>query len=122
MLRILLVEDSAVLAERISELLQQIEGVQVVGTAADEASAVALARSQAVDVMILDLQLRTGTGFGVLRSLGRTRPAVVVLTNYALPEYKRRAQELGVEHFLNKSQDYERLPEVIQSLRSVEPD
>jgi DNA-binding NarL/FixJ family response regulator len=67
-------------------------------------------------VLILDLQLKQGTGFGVMRSLGADRPAVIVFTNYALPEYRRRAEQLGVEYFLNKSLDFERLPDVIRSL------
>ena len=41
--------------------------------------------------MILDLQLAKGTGFGVLSQLRDKRPVTVVLTNYALPEYRRRA-------------------------------
>ena len=33
-----------------------------------------------------------------------------------LPEYQRLASSLGVEYFLNKSRDYERLPEIIQEI------
>ena len=115
-LRILLVEDSELLAERLRELLGQISGVELVGTVRDERAAVAMTREGGIHVLILDLQLRNGTGFGVLRSLGQERPAVIVFTNYALPEYRRRAEQLGVEFFLNKSLDFERLPEVIRTL------
>ncbi len=115
-LRILLVEDSELLAERLREVLGQIAGVEVVGTVVDEGTAVAMARERDVHVLILDLQLKQGTGFGVMRSLGADRPAVIVFTNYALPEYRRRAEQLGVEYFLNKSLDFERLPEVIRTL------
>jgi DNA-binding NarL/FixJ family response regulator len=115
-LRILLVEDSELLAERLREVLGQISGVEVVGTVVDEGAAVAMARDRDIHVLILDLQLKHGTGFGVLRSLGQDRPAIIVFTNYALPEYRRRAEQLGVEFFLNKSLDFERLPDVIRSL------
>ena len=115
-LRVLVVEDSVLLAERLQEVLGQIAGVEVVGTVVDEGTAVAMAREGGIDVLILDLQLRHGTGFGVLRSLGDDRPAVIVFTNYALPEYRRRAEQLGVEYFLNKSLEFERLPEVIKTL------
>ena len=116
MLRVLLVEDSIILAERIREVLAQMFDVELVSTVGDEKAAIDAARANAVDVMILDLQLRQGTGFGVLRALGADRPIVVVLTNYAIPAYQKRAQELGVEYFLNKSKDYDRLPEVIRTL------
>jgi DNA-binding NarL/FixJ family response regulator len=115
-LRVLVVEDSVLLAERLQEVLENIAGVEVVGTVVDERTAVAMAREGGIDVLILDLQLRHGTGFGVLRSLGDDRPAVIVFTNYALPEYRRRAEQLGVEYFLNKSLEFERLPEVIKTL------
>jgi len=104
------------LAERLQEVLSQIAGVEVVGTVADEGSAVAMTRDGDIHVLILDLQLRHGTGFGVLRSLGDDRPAVIVFTNYALPEYRRRAEQLGAEYFLNKSLEFERLPELIRTL------
>jgi DNA-binding NarL/FixJ family response regulator len=115
-LRVLLVEDSRVLTERVSETLAALDGVELVATASDEAAAVASAREQDVDVMILDLQLRSGTGFGVLQQLGRKRPVVIVFTNYMLPHYLRRAAALGVEHFLTMSRDYERLPMLLQEL------
>jgi two-component system, OmpR family, response regulator len=115
-LRVLLVEDSELLAERMREVLGQISGVEVVGTVGDEGSAVAMTRQSDIHVLILDLQLKNGTGFGVLRTLGEHRPATIVFTNYALPEYRRWAEKFGVEYFLNKSLDFERLPEVIKSL------
>ena len=70
--------------------------------------------------MILDLHLRRGTGFGVLREVARHAsgaPAVVVFTNYDLPEYRRMALSLGVRHFLDKAREYERLPGVLEELR-----
>ena len=115
-LRVLLVEDSPVLTDRVSETLAGLAGVELVGTATDEASAVASAREKDVDVIILDLQLRRGTGFGVLQQLGSKRPVVIVFTNYMLPQYQRRAADLGVEHFLSKSRDYERLPVLLQEI------
>ncbi len=104
------------LAERMRESLATLDNVEVVATAVDEASAVAAARAQHPDVIILDLQLKEGTGFGVLQRLGKTRPIIIVFTNYVLPEYQRLATSFGVEHFLNKSVDYERLPQLIQEL------
>ncbi len=115
-LRVLLVEDSRVLAERLREVLDGLQNVEVVGAVSDESSAVAVAQEKHVDVIILDLQLRQGTGFGVLQRLGKGRPKAIVFTNYMLPEYQRLANALGVEYFLNKSLDYERLPQLIQEL------
>lgn len=119
LLSVLLVEDSEVLAERLREALTALEGVRVIATVDTERAATACVRTQVVDVIVLDLQLKQGTGFGVLRGLGAQRPAVVVLTNYALPEYREYAERLGADHFLNKSSDYERLADVIGNLRDA---
>ncbi len=104
------------LAERLREALDSLEGVEIVDTVADESAAVTAARDNEVDVIILDLQLKEGTGFGVVQRLGKTRPTIIVFTNYMLPEYQRLAESLGIEYFLNKSRDYERLPQLIQEL------
>jgi len=120
-LRVLLVEDSTLLAERLRESLDGLENIEVVGVVSDESSAVAAAREQRADVIILDLQLKVGTGFGVVQRLGKARPLIIVFTNYMLPEYQRRANALGVEYFLSKSVDYERLPQLIQELGAAQP-
>jgi two-component system, OmpR family, response regulator len=117
-LKVLLVEDSTMLIERLSEALQQIPAVDLIGTATTEKAAITFARREAVDVIILDLQLKQGTGFGVMRALAATelKPRILVLTNYNLPEYKNAALGLGAAHFLDKARDYDRLPELLQAM------
>lgn len=111
--RVLIVEDSAVLAERIGELINRLPGVTLVDTVSTETEALQRIADTAPEVLILDLHLRRGSGFGVLRSLQHCsvpRPKVIVLTGFDLPEYRRRAESFGVDAFLNKSRDYQRLP------------
>ena len=117
-LRVLLVEDSKVLTERLTEAIKQIADVELVGTADTEAGAVAAVKKDTVDVIILDLHLKQGTGFGVMRALAATqwKPRIVVLTNYDLPEYKNAAISLGATHFLDKARDYGRLPEILHEI------
>jgi DNA-binding NarL/FixJ family response regulator len=117
-LRVLLVEDSKVLTERLTEALRQIEDIELVGTADSEAGALAAFKSRPVDVIILDLHLKQGTGFGVMRALAsaQKKPRIIVLTNYDLPEYKNAAIALGASHFLDKARDYGRLPEVLHEI------
>jgi two-component system, OmpR family, response regulator len=115
------VEDSKLLTERLTEAIEQIADVQLIGTADTEAAAVAFATRESVDVIILDLHLRQGTGFGVMRALATTqlKPQIIVLTNYDLPEYKNAAFALGATHFLDKALDYSRLPEVLHGICEV---
>jgi two-component system OmpR family response regulator len=117
-LRVVLVEDSPLLVQRICELVEDLPNVRLVGTAGTEAEAMHLLEGD-VDVVILDLQLHAGSGFGVLRALqrrSRAAPAVIVFTNFAIGAYRETAFALGARHFLDKSRDYARLPAVLQEL------
>lgn len=117
-LRVLLVEDSKVLTDRLAEVIQQIPEVELIGAVDTESAARAAVQQNHVDIMILDLHLKQGNGFGVLRALAKAphSPFVVVLTNYDLPEYKDAALALGAAHFMDKARGYDQLPDVLQQL------
>ena len=118
-LSVLLVEDSRVLAERLRETLLSVPGVQLAGTVDSEAEAVAALQRHHVDVLLLDLHLRQGTGFGVLRAIPidqAKKVVVIVLTNYDLAEYRRAAAALGARYFLDKLRDFDRLPLLLQQI------
>jgi two-component system, OmpR family, response regulator len=117
-LRVLLVEDSALIAGRLAELIRRLPDVDLIETVATEEEALSHVASDHPDALILDLHLRSGSGFGVLRALARShggeRPKIVILTNFSLPEYRREAELYGVEAFLDKSRDYFQLPTLLQ--------
>jgi DNA-binding NarL/FixJ family response regulator len=117
-LQVLLVEDSAIICNLIANIVNNVSGVSVTESVGSEADAIAAVNHGNVDVVILDLQLRSGTGFGVLRAMRKMarRPAVVVLTNFALNTYRESALALGARHFLDKSRDYDRLPGILSEL------
>jgi len=93
--------------------------IDAVGTEAD-----ALDRIAAVSPHVLDLHLREGSGFGVLRSLAlstRPRAKIIVLTNFGLPEYRREAESFGVEAFLDKAREHFRLPSLLTGFAKSTP-
>jgi DNA-binding NarL/FixJ family response regulator len=120
-LQVLLVEDSAVICNLIANIVNNVAGVSVAESVGSEADAIEAVNHGNVDVVILDLQLRSGTGFGVLRAMRKMtqQPAVVVLTNFALSTYRDSALALGARHFLDKSRDYERLPVILSELAAA---
>ncbi|HWJ05936.1 MAG TPA: response regulator [Steroidobacteraceae bacterium] len=117
-LRVLLVEDSELLVQRITELVDDLADIEIVGTAGTEAEALARLEAGDIDAVILDLQLHSGSGFGILRALHRREapPTVIVFTNFAIGAYRDTALALGAQHFLDKSRDYHRLPAVLREL------
>ena len=114
-LRVLLIEDSALLAARLIELVNGLPDVELIDTVDTEADALNRISEASPDVLILDLHLREGSGFGVLRSLALStpRPKIIVLTNFGLSEYRRAAELFGVEAFLDKAREYFRLPSLL---------
>lgn len=121
-LRIFLVEDSAILRDRLAETFATWPNVEMVGHAETEAAAEAALSTQDWDVLILDLQLLHGTGLGVLRSLRSHRKpgtTVIVFTNYAIPSYRARSLELGADYFFDKANDFSKIEDVFSKLAEL---
>jgi len=118
-LRILLVEDSPYIRERLIDLLAEPGRIEIVGQADTEEAAVARVRDTSWDVLVLDLQLKRGTGLGVLRALAPSRrddTKVIVLTNYAFPQYREKSFALGADYFFDKAREYHRVRDVLDGL------
>ena len=123
-LRVVIVEDSAMIRARLAETLTEIPNLEIIGEAETEAEAVALLRQGGWDATILDLQLKKGTGLGVLKALAQDKPAaakVIVFTNFAFPQYKDRSLQLGADYFFDKSREFHRVREVLSDLATGNP-
>lgn len=117
-MRVLLVEDSRLLSAHLLEQLKAIPRVEPLGVVDTEKDAIDTITAKTPDVIVLDLHLRQGTGFGVLTALSKMKkaPISIVLTNYDLPQYRDRATTLGARYFLDKSNEFDRLPGIIGEL------
>lgn len=108
-----LVEDNQTILDNLIETLEEIASVKVVGHAATEAEAT---RWLSVHdghwhLAIVDMFLEEGSGLGVLARCREREPyqKVVVLTNYATPEIRRRSMELGADAVFDKSTELDEL-------------
>ena len=108
-LKVFLVEDSPLLIERLRAMLSAIEGVSQVGHAASAGNALPRILAERPDLVVLDIKLRQGTGFDVLRALHETAPEITVfmLSNFATEPYRRLAAELGAQDFFDKTNELE---------------
>jgi DNA-binding NarL/FixJ family response regulator len=124
-LRVFIVEDSEVIRERLTESISALSNVDVVGHADTEAHAITAISHTSCDVLVLDLQLRTGHGFNVLKAV-RSRPygsqlIVVVFTNFTSSQYRDRCMEMGADYFFDKSREYDRVCDVLEDMARHRP-
>jgi len=112
-LKTYIVEDSPVIRENLIAALEEMVPVQVVGTAEDETSAVGWLRQadNECHLVIVDIFLKAGSGLGVLRAAGNgAKPfKLVVLSNYATPDMRRKCLELGADRVFDKSNEIDAL-------------
>jgi two-component system chemotaxis response regulator CheB len=102
-LRVMVVDDSAFNRRTIGDLLSNMEGVEVVGKAADGDEALRLASSLTPDLITLDLEMPRMDGFTFLRLLMARQPTpVVVVSGNSARENVFRALELGALDFIAK--------------------
>ena len=117
-LRVLLIEDSAVLRGMLLEYLNDFPYVQSVDWADTEAMAVRkIGGDKPYDVVIVDLQLRQGNGINVLRAMQREHlPGLrIVYTNHAqVSVYRNQCAEAGADYFFDKSLELEQVFRVIE--------
>ena len=109
-----IVEDSPVIREDLIATLEELTNVKVIGTAEDEATAVEWLSQPGnkPDLVIIDIFLKGGSGLGVLRAAGilaASAARLVVLSNYATADMRRRCLELGATRVFDKSNDIEAL-------------
>ncbi len=126
MLQTYLVEDSPVIRQSLITTLEELSAVRVVGTAEDEGNALAWLSDPAhrVDLVIIDIFLKGGSGLGVLRGIHQLalRCHVVVLTNYATEDMRQRCLSLGASRVFDKSNEIEALIAYCDKLSGDNPD
>lgn len=111
-------DDSGPVRERLIDLLSEVEGAEVIGQAANARDAVEGVRRLKPHVVILDIQMPGGSGIDVLKEIkqGGLPPLVLMLTNHASPQYRKKCLEWGADFFLDKSRDLECLLTISKSL------
>ena len=118
-LRVYLVEDSAIMSPVLRTLIEAV-GAKVVGNSGAASPAIEDIKILRPDVVVVDIGLREGNGFDVLKALykelGPEGPARMVLTNHALEPYRKAAQHWGAKYFFDKSNQ---IPEMLRVLRSM---
>jgi DNA-binding NarL/FixJ family response regulator len=103
-IRVAVVDDHPVLRDGIASLLAGQPDLEVVARGETVDDARAILQSADVDVLVLDVRLGTSSGLNALQQrAAEAKPAVVVLTAYAYPQYAQAALRLGASGFVLKN-------------------
>jgi two-component system LytT family response regulator len=106
-MRVLIVDDETLARAYLAEQLATIDGIVIVGQAANGFEAVKMAEELSPDLMLLDVQMPKLSGFEVLELLAERAPAVVFTT--AHDEFALRAFEVHAVDYLMKPVEPPRL-------------
>jgi DNA-binding NarL/FixJ family response regulator len=116
---VFIVDDAPFMRERLRELVDELPDAEVIGDAATPAAAIAGILATKPACVLLDYQLREGTGVDVLRAVhAKTASTIyVVLTNHPEPQYRRACMAAGADYFFDKSTEFDRIADVIREIR-----
>ena len=122
-LRILVVDDHAVVRRGVRSLLESQDGWEVCGEATNGRDAVELSGRLRPDVVVMDLSLPGLNGLDATRQILRDAPAteVLVLTMHHSEELARDVLQAGARGYLLKSDADENLITAVDSLRQHRP-
>ncbi len=103
-IRVGVADDQALVRAGFRVLLDSAPDIEVVGEAANGAEAIALARTAAPDVILMDIRMPVMNGIDATRAIaaGQLGTRVLILTTFDLDEYVFEALRAGASGFLLK--------------------
>ena len=116
MLKILLVDDSEFILQRVQHLLAGIEQIQEVRTATSAEEANQWIEAYNPSLIFLDIILPGKNGLQMLKDIRANKsidPIVVILTNNTLSGYRNECMQAGADYFLDKAKDFSSIPDII---------
>jgi DNA-binding NarL/FixJ family response regulator len=117
-IKVLIVDDSNIIVERLSAIIAELDCVSSVLISNTFSEAVDLLNAEIPDVVLLDIQLPDKNGIELLAFVKSSHPAIktIIVTNRASDYYKNLCEEMGADSFIDKSTEFEKIPEIIETL------
>jgi DNA-binding NarL/FixJ family response regulator len=118
MIKVLLADDHSMFRQGLAKLLTSYGGVEIVGETTNDEGALALARENKPDVVIMEVQMpieRAKENLERMRREVSPPPKVIVATMFEEPRYVRELMSMGASAYLVKSSSVEHLLAAIRA-------
>lgn len=121
-LKIITVDDSPVVVERLQSMLSEINNVEFLGNARNIYTALHLIHEKKPNVVILDIHLEEdmpkANGLNLLITLRKKYPKMKILmfTNLTEPQYRNTCIAFGADYFFDKSNDFDKISETLNQI------
>jgi DNA-binding LytR/AlgR family response regulator len=116
-MKCVIVDDNKIARTTIKQLATQVKDITVVGECADAMDAYNLIQEQAVDFILLDIEMPGMTGLELTKNLGNKRPVIIFTTSKK--EYAAEAFELNVADYIVKPVTPARFIQAIDKVREI---
>jgi DNA-binding NarL/FixJ family response regulator len=112
---ILIVDDNVGFVKLVEDLLSESSRIDSIDTAYSSEEATDLL-SKDPDLVLLDISLPGANGLSLLKKIKTTKKncEVIMVTNHSDAYYRQQCRELGASAFLDKTHEFERLPEIVE--------
>jgi len=119
-INLLLVDDSITIIERMKEILSEIKCVKSIDTATDGVEAYTKITQNQPHLVLLDINMPIKNGIELLKEIKQNFPMVkvIMVTNQSVEYYKPICIEMGAEYFIDKSTEFELIPDIIELVSS----
>ena len=117
-MKIIIVDDSDMLRERIKESLKDIKEVEIVGEAKNGIEAIKIIKEKNPDFVLMDIRMPELNGIEVLKKMKETgsKSKVCIFTNYPYSQYKEKCMAEGADYYFDKNTDFQEIKNLIAQL------
>ena len=117
-MKVFIVDDSAIVRERLVTMLSELQEVEIIGQAEDSLEATKSILKLKPDAVILDIRMPGGSGIDVLQQIKNHKPApiVIMLTNYPYPQYRKKCLDAGADFFFDKATEFHEVTAVLEQM------
>lgn len=118
--RVVVADDAPQVRRHLVAMTSELDDVQVVDETADVERTIEAVRALEPEAVVLDIQLRDGSGIQALKHIKEEYPdvRVIMLTNHSNSFYRSTCLDAGADFFFDKSTEFEKVNDVLADLPS----